>query len=102
MGANKRTTNGRRRILLIELALVAIVAAMAAGGYIAYRSAQSGDPATTVAHQSGNQPHVRAAVTNSPPSPTPVPTASPVPPFAGQSFRMAIDKIGVDAPVVTE
>lgn len=103
MGEDERTTNPRRRvrarIVLTGLASVALVVAVGLGGYIAYSASESDDAATRAETLGGNQSDVRAPATN-PPSPTPAVT--PIPPFASQSFRIAIDRIGVDAPVVPE
>jgi LPXTG-site transpeptidase (sortase) family protein len=103
MGADQDTTNPRSRlrarVFLIGLAAFVLVAAIGMGGYIALSAGKAGD--TSAAQQL--QANVRAAETRAPivtPAPTPAPT--PTPPFANQSFRMTIDKIGVDAPVVTE
>ena len=101
MRINENKTSARRRIVLVQLALLTLIVAIVAGAYIVYAAAQSEDQTAAVAEQRGNQPEVRAPVTNSPPT-TPVPTPSPTPLFANQSFRVAIDRIGVDAPVVTE
>jgi LPXTG-site transpeptidase (sortase) family protein len=105
MGADGHATNaGRRtraRVLLIGLALLAVVAAIVGGGYIHYQTAQSDDPIAAVEELTDDRSDRRVPSTSSP-SPTPAPTSAPSPPFANQSFRIAIDNIGVDAPVVPE
>jgi len=86
---------------LTGLASVALVLTVGLGGYIAYSASVSDDAATE--SMGSNQPNVRATATKAPsPTPEPTPTVTPVPPFASQSFRIAIDRIGVDAPVVPE
>ena len=106
MGADEHTTNARSRlrarIFLIGLASLVLMAAIGVGGYIAFSAGKSGD-SPAVQQLTGNQANVHAAETKAPtvtPAPTPAPT--PTPPFANQSFRITIDKIGVDAPVVAE
>lgn len=107
MRADEHTTNARSRlrsrVFLIELALLLFVAAIAGGGYIVYDAAQSDDSESVVKQIGADKPEVRAPATQAPivtPAPTPAPT--PTPPFANQSFRITIDSIGVDAPVVVE
>lgn len=107
MGAGEHTTNAeswtRARLLLIGLASVVLIAALGVGGYIAYSAGGSADSTTLAGTAGGDQSNIRAPVTGAP-SPTPAPTSAstPTPPFANQSFRIAIDRIGVDAPVVSE
>ena len=103
MGDDVHTTNSRSRlrlrVLLISLASFVLLAAIGVGGYIALGAGSSND-APAVQQLTAN---VRAAETKAPtvtPAPTPAPT--PTPPFANQPFRITIDKIGVDAPVVSE
>lgn len=105
MGAREHITNARRRtrarIFLIGLSMLAFVTATAGGGYIAYQSAQSGDSTATVAEVGDLQSQPRAQATRAAsPTPAPTPAVTPIPPFANESFRMTIDRIGVDAPVV--
>lgn len=89
----------RRRTLLLAAALVALVAAIV---LMAFALRGSENKPDSLAKALARQTSAPTAPSTASPIPTPVPTPSPVPPFANQSFRLAIDSIGVDAPVVAE
>ena len=106
MTPDEHTTNARARIhlrtLVIGLSLFALAAAISVGGYIAIRGGNPDDSTLSQEADDGRS-SVRVLATRAA-SPTPAPTLrpAPTPPFADQSFRIAIDRIGVDAPVVAE
>lgn len=104
-GDHTNGTPGRRaaRIFLLELGALALVAVIALGGYFVYSSTRSDDSPALVDKVVADQP-VEAVKATARPTLTPAPTLAPapVPPFEGQSFHLTIDRIGVDAPVVTE
>jgi LPXTG-site transpeptidase (sortase) family protein len=100
MRANERAI--KARLILIGLASLLLIAATAAGGYVAF-SAGTSDHSSTFVETVGDKSNVQPSASKAP-SPTPVPTPAPTatPPFANQPFRIEIDRIGVDAPVVPE
>lgn len=99
MGASELTTFVRRRIFLLVAALVVLVASVV---LIYGALAGSEDSPARLTQEIGTPAPKRTTQSADSFSPTLVPTPSPIPPFVGQAFRIAIDKIGVDAPVVTE
>jgi LPXTG-site transpeptidase (sortase) family protein len=107
MGAGEITKRLRARKTLTILG-PAVLVIVALGAFAAYALSSSGDaPPAAVFEanvtQSGPVPleeatSIPARVVTAAPTPSPVPTA----PLSGQTFRLEIDKIGVNAPVVPE
>ncbi|MEO8458420.1 MAG: class F sortase [Chloroflexota bacterium] len=90
-------------MLLFSLAAVVLTVVIGGGGYAIYSMTRSNSEPELVDTVSNDQPVTQVHATARPTltaAPTPAPT--PVPPFEGQTFRLSIDSIGVDAPVVAE
>lgn len=101
MGRGQSGDGERARLLLISLAGVLLVLAIGGIAYAGYEFTrpQGGDAQV----QSSAVEVVTSPLPATPiPSAVPTPTPAPTPFFAGRSYQMTIDKLGVSAPVVTE
>jgi LPXTG-site transpeptidase (sortase) family protein len=91
----------RARLFLISLASLLLFASIGVFSVAAYELAQPGGDSAevqTLAPDVFQTPRPKTAS----PSPVPTPSPAPTPFFASKPFRIAIDKLGVDAPVVAE
>jgi LPXTG-site transpeptidase (sortase) family protein len=101
MGRGQFSDGERARLLLISLAGLFVILAMGTIAYAGYELARPGG-GDAQAQTSALAAITSPATATPTPSAVPAPTPAPTPFFAGRSYQMTIDKIGVSGPVVTE
>ncbi len=100
MGFRRSEEGQRARLFLLGFASLILLVAVAGLSALVYEVARPDhDQAEVQAVSTGAESTTRPTPS---PSPSPTPSPAPTPFFEAKPFRIAIDKLGVDAPVVTE